>query len=105
MGKYDDIRPDHLRADLVRFAELILRLEKNNLLLRSAPEVQRLIGDLRQKLFAFEVRSTTDFPNLAPQVEEEDEDPMIRESLRVVKEAMDRQREIFDEWGGGPELF
>lgn len=104
MGKYDDIRPDHLRADLVRFAELILRLEKNNLLLRSAPEIQRLIGDLRQKLFAYEVRSTTEFPSLPMQVEEEEEeDPMIRESLRVVKEAMDRQREIFDEWGPGAE--
>jgi hypothetical protein len=100
VGKYDEIRPDHLRADLVRFAELILRLEKNNLLLRSAPEIQRLIGDLRQKLFAYEVRSTTDFPSLTPHVEEEEDDPLIRESLRVVREAMERQREITDEWGG-----
>jgi ribonuclease PH len=44
MGKYDDITPERLRSDLVAFAELLMRLNEEDGLLRSAAEIQRLIG-------------------------------------------------------------
>ncbi len=104
MGKYDNIRPDELEADLVRFARLILRLEERSLLLRSAPELQRLIGELRQKLFAYEVRATRDLGR--PERESSREEPVdektmapeLKESLRVVREALERQKELYEEW-------
>ncbi len=109
MGKYDDIRPEDLRADMVRFARLILRLEENDLLLRSVPELQRLIGDLRQKLFAYEVRGTQrlELPKGQDERErevgsQEEPDPTLKESLRVVREAIEREKRLQDEWEGRP---
>jgi hypothetical protein len=106
MGRYEDIPPEQLRADLVRFARLLLRLDDEGRLLRAVPHVQSLLGDLRQKLFAFEVRGTNQLPRTdAPdandpslEVHPSDEDLRLRESLRIVREALARQDEATREW-------
>jgi hypothetical protein len=127
MGQYDRISGAQLRADLLRFSELILTLEREGRILRSAAELQHLLGELRQKLFAWEVRASLD-PE-APLRQEADEAPgtggspsrsereagpptdrddgQLRQSLRVVREAIQRQSEMAEEWSnqfeGDPE--
>lgn len=107
MGRYDEIDPDELRRHLVRVAKLILQLDEDGELLRAAPRLQKLFGDLRQKLFAYEVRSTA---NLGPDDEsagedetvgEESVDSLLDESLRVVREAIERQEELREELDSG----
>jgi hypothetical protein len=110
MGRYDDIPPEQIRADLIRFARLLLRLDEEGRLLRSIPHVQSLLGDLRQKLFAHEVRGTRNLPGAETEEHsEEDTDSMglmeavedtgMRDSLRIVREALARQEEAAEEWG------
>jgi hypothetical protein len=110
MGKYDDISPDRLRADLIAFAHLILRLESEEGILASPAELQRLLGDLRQKLFAYEVRSSRfgrdqgespggSVPTSRDGSGDQD-DPVLRQSLRVVREALRRREEMEREWLG-----
>lgn len=109
MGRYDDIDPEELRRQLVRVAKLIQRLDEEDELLRAAPRLQKLLGDLRQRLFAYEVRCAA---NLGPEDEPKEEetgpldevdDPLLKESLRVVREAMERQEELRDELEFGDE--
>ncbi len=106
MGSYDDIPADRLEADLASFARLILQLEAEGELLRSIPEIQQALGELRQKLFAFEVRmsrhlgggeSPTPARDPSPPV---GEDPVLRDSIRVVREALRREAEMLREWEG-----
>ena len=103
MGAYDDITSEELRERLVRFARLILKLEQREELLDRSPELMKLLGELRRMLFAWEVRCTA---RLAPREEEPgagaapeggEEDPLIDDSLRVVREALERERELQDE--------
>lgn len=107
MGSYDDIPEDRLRSDLTAFAKLILQLEERGELLNSIPQVQRALGELRQKLFAFEVRSSrhlgaTETPTPArdsappPALD----DTFLRDSIRVVREALRRQEDMLKEWDG-----
>lgn len=93
MGLYDDIKPEELAADLRRFAELILRLDAEGRLLEAAPGLLRVLGDLRAKIFAYEVRATG---RLAPRPDEPDE---LREARRVIEDAIERAREAENEWG------
>jgi hypothetical protein len=112
MGQYDDISESRLRADLVAFAQLILRLDRENGVLSSPADLQRLLGDLRQKIFAYEVRSgrlATDPPAEDGQIGEaksrsrrRPEDPVLRESIKVVREALLRSEEMVREWEGIP---
>lgn len=106
MGRYDDIDPEELRHQLVRVAELILQLDEDGALLREAPRLQKVFGDLRQRLFAYEVRSTAalDAEVEASEDDEtgaEDADSLLRESLRIVQEAKERQEELRDELAPG----
>lgn len=101
MGKYDEMPPEELRERLVRFGRLILRLDEEGELLEKAPQVLKIIGDVRQMLFAYEVRCTA---RLGPEEHEADgeeqgaeEDPAVLESLRVVEEALEREKELLDE--------
>src|SRR5262245_32202699 len=55
MGRYDDITPEKTRAELLRFAELIQRMDREEVLLRSSPRILKMLGELRQMLFAFEI--------------------------------------------------
>ncbi len=107
MGQYDDISEERLRADLVRFAELILRLESEGGLLVSPADLQKMIGELRQKLFAWEIRCSRHLgegetgSGVDPHGERPSPDPRgeaSRESLRVVREALEREQQMIREW-------
>lgn len=100
MGLYDDIVPDALRADLRYFAELILQLDARNELLDATPRLLKVLGDLRAKIFAYEVRVTG---RLFPKEEDNDEptEEIPRddeESKRIVEEAIRRLEEMEREW-------
>ena len=106
MGRYDDITPEQLRAELLRFAELIQRMDRDQLLLRASPRILKLLGELRQMLFAFEIRAARhlggkDLPGSdAPtggEAAAADHPYLDQESLRIVREALAREKELQDE--------
>lgn len=108
MGEYDDIEPERLRADLKRFAELILRLDEEDGVLTSPSDLLTILGELRQKLFAYEVRSSHLLRRGDPSGSNSEESPdaereVESESLRVVREARERQREMMREWMSSPD--
>jgi hypothetical protein len=84
---------DTVRASLLHFANLIRRLEEEGALVRAIPLLLRRLGDLRQVLFDYEVRVTE---RLLPI-----EDPVERESRRVVRDASAREDELAEEWKRG----
>lgn len=86
--------PEALRADLRHFAQLVLRLERDGRLLEATPELLKLLGDLRAKLFAYEVRGTARLESGRP-------DPLSSESERIVREAIQRSLEAQGEWEHG----
>lgn len=71
---YGDGRARELQALLRRLADLIVECERSGQLQDHAPELMRLLGEARTELFAWEVRSTYDTPEVA-------------ESRRIVDEA------------------
>lgn len=71
---YGEDRARALRALLRELAERILAADRAGRLLHDAPELMRLLGEVRSELFAWEVRSTWDTPEVA-------------ESRRIVEEA------------------
>lgn len=71
---YGEERARRLRMLLRHLAERILASERSGQLLADAPELMRLLGEARSELFAWEVRSTYDTPEIA-------------ESRRIVEEA------------------
>jgi hypothetical protein len=97
MGLYDDITPDALRADLRHFAELILRLDAEDTILEATPRLLRVLGDLRAKIFAYEVRVTGRlFPREEKEAEPKPKD--VEEAKRIVEEAIQRFEEAEREW-------
>ncbi|TVP74904.1 MAG: hypothetical protein EA352_09470 [Gemmatimonadales bacterium] len=102
MGRYDDITAAQLRADLVRFAQLILRLEEEDGLLVSPADLQTLLGELRRKLFAWEVRCSQRLGSRSGDEEsgrEDDADARASDaSLRIVKDALEREAELRRKW-------
>lgn len=103
MGRYDDITPEKLRAELLRFAELIQRMDRDDLLLRSSPRILKMLGELRQMLFAYEIRGARhlggkDLPGpQAPSGVEEPPPGIDLASWRVVQEALQREKELQEE--------
>ena len=81
---------DTVRAHLLHLANLIRRLEEEGALLRAIPLLLRRLGDLRQTLFDYEVRATE---RLLPI-----EDPVERDSRRIVREARAHEEDVADEW-------
>lgn len=81
---------DQVRAALLAFADLVRRLEEDGRLLRTLPLVMGRLGDLRHLLFEYEVRVTE---RLLPT-----DDPVERESRRIVREALEREQDAPDEW-------
>lgn len=81
---------EQVRAALLRFAGLVRRLDEEGQLLRGLPFLLGRLGDLRRLLFDYEVRSTE---RLLPI-----EDPDEREARRIVREALEREREQLEEW-------
>jgi hypothetical protein len=80
---YDSSRARNLENLLRALAKRIQELDKDGLLLQAAPELTRIIGDVRSELFHYEVRVTYDTPEIA-------------ESRRIVAEA--KNQEDGDEW-------
>jgi len=142
MGKYDDISEARLKGDLVAFARLLLRLEQEGALLESPADLQMILGELRRKIFAFEVKAprlpldgsgASEDPPDAPGPEfagpanhmsegtrttekggagagqdgarqnamgSDPDDSTLRQSWKVVREAMKRKEEMIREWDG-----
>lgn len=96
MGKYDNIPPERIRESLLRFALLVVRLERESVLLDAIPELQSLMGDLRRMLFAYEVRRAPEVED-ADRTEEPEDEPDGADSLRIVQEALEREREFLRE--------
>ena len=103
MGRYDDITPEKLRAELLRFAELVQRMDRDQVLLQSSPRILRLLGELRQMLFAHEIRGARHLGGKdLPGPSEADTDEPVPEgvdpdSLRIVREALRREKELQEE--------
>jgi hypothetical protein len=81
---------DRVRLELVLFADLVLRLEKEGRLAEALPFVLSRLGDLRRLLFDYEVRATE---RLLPI-----EDPNEREARRLLREVEESHRRMTDEW-------
>jgi hypothetical protein len=106
MGKYDNITERELKSHLTRFARMVLRMESRGTLLDSLPDLMQFLGELRRMVFAYEVRGTRrdgDEPSPSSRDEDrhEEADPTVRESLRVVEEALERARELQERLEGG----
>ena len=102
MGRYDDITPEKLRAELLRFSELVQRMDRDQVLLRSSPRILKLLGELRQMLFAFEVRGAKHLGGNDLPGDAEESGPATMagpepESSRIVQEALLREKELQDE--------
>ncbi|MFQ5678092.1 MAG: hypothetical protein ACE5HP_01375 [Gemmatimonadota bacterium] len=82
---------EQVRSALLRFGELLTRLDEEGKLLRNLPFLLGRLGDLRRLLFEYEVRVTE---RLLPV-----EDPVERDSRRIVRDAMRGEEEMTDEWG------
>ncbi len=82
---------DTVRAQLVYLSNLIRRLDEEGALLRAIPLLLRRLGDIRRVLFDYEVRVTE---RLLPI-----EDPVERDSRRIVREAAEREQRLSEEWG------
>ena len=99
MGRYDDITPEQLRAELLRFAELIQRMDREAILLRSSPRILRLLGELRQMLFAFEIRGARHLggENATGAPGSDPAEGLTRGSPQIVREARRCEKELQDE--------
>ena len=69
MAEHDEVygkeRAERLAALLRSLAARIQELDQKGQLLRSGPELTRLMGDARSELFHYEVRVTYDTPEVA----------------------------------------
>ncbi len=96
MGKYDDITPERLSAELRRFARLVSRWDEQGVLLDETPSLQQFLGELRRMLFAYEVRCTRKLePPMAADPGATQPDP--DQSSRIVTEALDLERQLHQE--------
>lgn len=103
MGRHEDISEEQLREELVSFARLILLLDRKDALLDRSASVLRLLGDLRRMVFAWEVRATDREGPPRPRRPgaRGAERPETDEgSLRIVREALEREQELLRELGG-----
>lgn len=92
-GESDNGPPseERVRLELVLFADLVQRLEREGRLTEALPFVLRRLGDLRRLLFDYEVRATQ---RLLPI-----EDPHERAARRLLREMEEQTRRIAEEWG------
>lgn len=98
MAEHDEVygkeRAERLAALLRSLAARIQELDQKGQLLRSGPELMRLMGDARSELFHYEVRVTYDTPEVA-------------DNRRIVEEAQRPDSFLPDEpeddepWRGG----
>jgi hypothetical protein len=62
---YGEERARNLEALLRALAARILELDAQGRLLQHAPQLMKLLGDVRSELFHYEVRATYDTPEVA----------------------------------------
>ncbi len=85
------VDPKKLRQELLNLAAAIRQLDQEGELLHSSPELIRRMGDLRRKLFEYEVRCTE---RLLPRGEL----PEVLEAQRIVREAAQQLEEEDEKW-------
>lgn len=78
---------EELRAELVRFARRLLELEEAGRLLDSPADLQTVLGELRSRLFAWEVRRAAELGR-GPRV------PGSVDSGEVVREAREAEEAL-----------
>ncbi len=93
MGQYDNIGEEQLRRDLLRLATLIRKLQDEGRLLEEIPRLMKIFGDLRQKMFAYEIRAVDRLV-----AEDEEDSAQIEESRRIVQEALKDEQARLKEW-------
>ena len=81
---------ERVRLELVLFADLIQRLEKEGRLAAELPFILHRMGDLRRLLFDYEVRATE---RLLPI-----EDPAERAARELIREVEESMRRAAEEW-------
>lgn len=91
----DHVDPGMLRESLLRLANLIQDLDARGELLESAPQLLQALGELRSKLFEYEVRCTG---RLLPK---SSDPPEVLEAQRIVEEAVQRMQEAEEDWSQG----
>lgn len=91
----DQVDPQKLRESLLRLATLIQDLDAGGELLEAAPQLLQALGELRSKLFEYEVRCTG---RLLPKTSES---PEVAEAQRIVEEAVQRMQEAEEDWSQG----
>ncbi len=100
---FDEAAARALQAELRQLADTILDLEARGRLLAEAAALLKQLGDVRSRIFAWEVRLARPRPDPAPAAPPSAD---ALESGRVVEEAMQREQEAEQEWlkpweGGG----
>lgn len=103
MGRYDDISDIRLRSEIARFARILQRMEEKGEILDRTADILTLLGELRQMVFAWEVRET--FRGEAGNREASDgpTDPggqAESESTRIVRDAQEAAERLRRRLGG-----
>lgn len=81
---------ERVRLELVLFADLIQRLEREGRLAAELPFILHRLGDLRRLLFDYEVRTTQ---RLLPS-----ENPAERAARELIREVEESMRRAAEEW-------
>lgn len=92
MDGHEDVSGRALRAELRRLAERILQMDAGGRLPEDAPQLLRVLGEVRSRIVAYEACSAREPETPAP------EPPGVQESRRIVDEAVERSREAEREW-------
>lgn len=92
-SKHDRVDPERLRKELLELADRILHLEESGELLQASPQLIKMMGNLRSKLFEYEVRHTG---RLLPKPAQA---PEVLEAERIIEEAARRMEEAERSWG------
>lgn len=87
---YDDARAKLLENMLLSLADQIRELAERGELLARAPELMRLVGDIKSELFHYEVRITYDTPEVA-------------ENRRIVADAQEPESGAWEAPGWTPD--
>ncbi|TVP50016.1 MAG: hypothetical protein EA350_01125 [Gemmatimonadales bacterium] len=90
---------EELRAELLRFARKILRLEEEGRLLSSPADLQTVLGELRRRLFEWEVRRAAELGIMESRSRGSDSDQIVREA-REAEEQLRRDLDAADDPDG-----
>lgn len=58
MSRYQNITDYHLRSEVARFARILQKMEEKGEVLDRTADILTLLGELRQMVFAWEIRAT-----------------------------------------------